>query len=112
MNNDSPVPRKRGRPPRKETAAPKKTTAKAAKNVPQPLQLADFGVPEVTAHRPVSLLEVQDSADLDVLLLDSKLAPHLLTRLSPTVALLAKGSEKAVLDALRKAGHTPKVVEA
>ncbi|MDO4245791.1 MAG: hypothetical protein Q4C89_07195, partial [Deinococcus sp.] len=66
---------------------------------------------EVTAHRPVSLLEVQDAADLDVLLLDSKLAPHLLTRLSPTVALLAKDSEKAVLDALRKAGHTPKVVE-
>ena len=67
---------------------------------------------ELTAHRPVSLLEVQDAADLDVLLLDSKLAPHVLTRLSATAALLASGSEKAVLDALRKAGHTPKVVEA
>lgn len=106
MTASKTAPKKRGRPPKQATEA--QTPARAA----QPLQLADFGVSEVTAHRPVSLLEVQDAADLDVLLLDSKLAPHLLTRLSPTVALLAKGSEKAVLDTLRKAGHTPKVVEA
>lgn len=106
MRNDSPAPKKRGRPSKKEAEA------KAPASASRPLQLTDFGVSDVTAHRPVSLLEVQDATDLDVLLLDSKLAPHLLTRLSPTVALLAKGSEKAVLDALRRAGHTPKVVEA
>jgi hypothetical protein len=67
-------------------------------------------VQTVVAHRPLSVLEVQDSADLDALLLDTRLAGQIVSRLGPTFALLTPGSEKAVLEALRKAGHLPRVV--
>ncbi|WP_161884005.1 hypothetical protein [Deinococcus alpinitundrae] len=92
------VPKKRGRPP---TAA--KPAASALPDTLPP------GV-QVVAHRPLSVLEVQDSADLDALLLDVRLAARVVSRLAPTVALLTPGSEKEVLEVLRKAGHLPKVV--
>ena len=110
-------PKKRGRPRKTaQTEAATPTTAPAstapASTAPtSTASLDSFPVGQVTAHRPVTLLEVQDSADLDVLLLDGKVGAHVLTRLSPTFALLTPGSEKAVLDALRKAGHTPRVQE-
>lgn len=115
-------PKKRGRPRKTAqtraatpTTAPASTaptsTAPASTAPSSTASLDSFPVGQVTAHRPVTLLEVQDSADLDVLLLDGKVGAHVLTRLSPTFALLAPGSEKAVLDALRKAGHTPRVQE-
>lgn len=110
-------PKKRGRP--RKTAQTKAVTPTTAPASTAPSSTApsstasldSFPVGQVTAHRPVTLLEVQDSADLDVLLLDGKVGAHVLTRLSPTFALLTPGSEKAVLDALRKAGHTPRVQE-
>lgn len=101
------TPKKRGRPPKKATVS--KTVAET--QTAATADLSRFPVSQVTAHRPVALLEVQDSADLDVLMLDNKVSSHILTRLSPTFALLTTGSEKTVLDALRKAGHTPKVQE-
>lgn len=110
-------PKKRGRPRKTaQTKAATPTTAPAStapsSTAPSSIASLDsFPVGQVTAHRPVTLLEVQDSADLDVLLLDGKVGAHVLTRLSPTFALLTPGSEKAVLDALRKAGHTPRVQE-
>lgn len=110
-------PKKRGRP--RKTAQTKAVTPTTAPASTAPSSTAPFStasldsfpVGQVTAHRPVTLLELQDSADLDVLLLDGKVGAHVLTRLSPTFALLTLGSEKAVLDALRKAGHTPRVQE-
>lgn len=105
-------PKKRGRPRKTaQTRAATPTTAPASTAPSSTASLDSFPVGQVTAHRPVTLLEVQDSADLDVLLLDGKVGAHVLTRLSPTFALLTPGSEKAVLDALRKAGHTPRVQE-
>lgn len=69
-----------------------------------------FGVDRATAHRPLSLLEVQDPADLDALL-QGRVGGMVLQRLSPQVAVLNPGSDQAVLEALKKAGHTPKVLE-
>ncbi|WP_019010780.1 hypothetical protein [Deinococcus aquatilis] len=95
------------------TDAPKKRSpptrrAKAPPTDPASLPLSR--VQTVVAHRPLSVLEVQDSADLDALLLDTRLAGQIVSRLGPTFALLTPGSEKAVLEALRKAGHLPRVV--
>lgn len=98
--------------------SPKKTTKQlaakpAAKKVvsePQPEVAVAFGVKKPTAHRPLNLIEVQDSADLDVIVQNPKIKPHVLARLSPTAALLTIGSEKTVLEVLLKAGHTPRVV--
>jgi len=67
-------------------------------------------VQRVVAHQPLSVLEVQDSADLDALLLDTRMAVQVVSRLDSRFALLVPGGEKAVLDALRKAGHLPKAV--
>ncbi|UQN09599.1 hypothetical protein [Deinococcus sp. QL22] len=94
------APKKRN-PPTKRVKTP--PTASAS----QPLL---SGVQTVVAHRPLSVLEVQDSADLDALLLDARFAGQVVSRLGPTFALLTPGSEKAVLEALRKAGHLPRVV--
>ncbi|THF69823.1 hypothetical protein E7T06_09970 [Deinococcus sp. Arct2-2] len=93
--------------PKKRTAPPKRAKTPLTAAPSQPLL---SGVQTVVAHRPLSVLEVQDSADLDALLLDARLAGQLVSRLGPTFALLIPGSEKAVLDALRKAGHLPRVV--
>ncbi|MFK7604250.1 MULTISPECIES: hypothetical protein [Deinococcus] len=94
------TPKKRGRPP-------KHAEASLTEALSLPLPPAEG----VVAHRPLSVLEVQESADLDALLLDARLAGLIVARLDPHVALLAQDSEKAVLEALRKAGHLPKVVD-
>ena len=94
------VPKKRGRPPKSGKAVPTEA-------LPQPLLP---GVQRVVAHQPLSVLEVQDSADLDALLLDTRVAGQIVSRLDSHFALLIPGGEKVVLDALRKAGHLPKVV--
>ncbi|UBV44710.1 hypothetical protein LAJ19_16245 (plasmid) [Deinococcus taeanensis] len=104
------APKKRGRPPKSGktvSPAPAPTEAQPTEAQPQPLLP---GVQRVVAHRPLSVLEVQDSADLDALLQDARVAGQVVSRLGPTFALLVPGSEKAVLEALRKAGHLPKVV--
>ena len=97
----TPAPKRRGRPP-KAAASPQGPPAAAHPT-------ATFGASEVTAHRPLGLLEVQDSADLDALMLDSRVGRCVLARLSPTFALLRPGQEQAALEALRRAGHTPRV---
>jgi len=80
-------PKKRGRPPKVRAE----------------------GEGEVIAHTPLSLLEVQESADLDALLADPRLSPHILTRLDPHFALVQPGGHALLLAALRKAGHTPRL---
>ena len=67
---------------------------------------------EVIAHTPLSLLEVQESADLDALMADPRLSPHILTRLDPHFALVRPEGQAPLLAALRKAGHTPRLAAA
>ncbi|GGJ88681.1 hypothetical protein [Deinococcus aquiradiocola] len=88
------TPKRRGRPP-KPPAAP-----------PDPLA----GVTRLTAHRPLALLEVQDAADLDALMQDPRLTPHIAARLDPLFALVLPASVERLQAALLKAGHTPKLL--
>lgn len=90
------MPRKKGAD--QETAP---TAGEAGRELPPP--------PTPTLHAPLVLIEVADGADLSALLSDSRLAPLIVARLSDTAALALPGNARALLDALRKAGHTPKV---
>ncbi|GGR74972.1 hypothetical protein GCM10008959_40150 [Deinococcus seoulensis] len=108
------TPKRRGRPPKarpEETPAPaapapaRKARAKAAPALPEPTFIPE----RLTVHAGLILLEVQDPADLDALLSDTRLSPHVAERLAPTFALLRPGTDAAALDALRRAGHTPRV---
>ncbi len=63
-------------------------------------------------HDNLPLIEVADHLILDDLYADSLAAKHLLTRLSPTLAVVAPGQMDALLARLLKLGHTPKVLEA
>lgn len=89
---------------------PRKTAARAAAAEPEPTPPPGFGATRATAHRPLSLLEVQDPADLDALL-QGRLGELVLQRLSPLLAVLKPGSDQSALDILKRAGHTPKVLE-
>ncbi|WP_407540775.1 hypothetical protein Q0M94_05095 [Deinococcus radiomollis] len=86
-------PGKRGRTPKEGQAAP----------------AASFGVGKLTAHRPLGLLEVQESTDLDALLADPRLAGQIAMRLDDRFALVLPASLERLQAALLKAGHTPKL---
>ena len=64
---------------------------------------------QVVAHEDLTLLEVSDPADLQALMLDSRVKPFVLAALSSTQAVVLPMHTKLLLEALRKAGHTPKV---
>jgi hypothetical protein len=64
---------------------------------------------QVLAHQDLSLLEVSEAADLQSLMLDARVKPLILAAVSSTQALVLPQNTKALLEALRKAGHTPKV---
>ncbi len=63
-------------------------------------------------HENLSLIEVADHLILDDLYADPHVAQFLLTRLSPTVAVVAPDQMDALLARLLKLGQTPKVLEA
>lgn len=65
----------------------------------------------VEVHMHASLLEVDNPAQLLELAADPGIRPHLLCRLSPTVALVDEGAADRLLEVLRKRGHTPKVLK-
>lgn len=62
-------------------------------------------------HENLPWIEVSDPLDLDALYADPRAAQYLLTRLGPTVAVVAPGQIDALLARLLKLGHTPKVLE-
>ena len=59
----------------------------------------------------VALLEVRSAAELVEIARDPRLGRHLLGRLSDSVALVDPGQEEALAEALRAAGHTPKMAK-
>jgi hypothetical protein len=63
-------------------------------------------------HENLPLIEVADHLILDDLYADPRAAQYLLTRLGPTVAVVAPGEMDNLLARLLKLGHTPKVLEA
>ena len=63
-------------------------------------------------HENLPLIEVSDHLTLDDLYADPRVAQFLLTRLGPTVAVVAPGQMDVLLARLLKLGHTPKVLEA
>lgn len=64
----------------------------------------------VKLHRRVCLLTTEDAVLAEELLARKKLADFILGRLTPTVLLIRTGHIQAVLDELKKMGHTPKTV--
>ena len=63
-------------------------------------------------HENLPIIEVADPLILDNLYADPRAAQFLLTRLGPTVAVVAPGEMDNLLARLLKLGHTPKVLEA
>jgi hypothetical protein len=61
-------------------------------------------------HRRVCLLLTEDAVLAEELLARKKLASEVAGRLSEKVLLIRPGRLDAVLDELRKMGHTPQVV--
>ncbi len=111
-------PKKVGRPPKvrpdTQSAAPEPVSSPPAKRGRKPKSLPDaaqpsFGVGKLTAHRPLGLLEVQEKADLDALLADPRLSPHIAMRLGDHFALVLPASLERLQAALLKVGHTPKL---
>ncbi len=62
-------------------------------------------------HRRVCLVLTEDAVLAEELLARKKLATEVAGRLSEKVLLIRPGRIEAVLDELRKMGHTPQVVK-
>lgn len=87
----------------KRTPATAAVSLQAAQLEPVPV------VGEVVLHEGLTLIEVADAADLTAIQADARLKDFILTRLSPTEAVVLPQHSQAFLKALLKAGHTPKV---
>jgi hypothetical protein len=88
---------------------PRKQPAKSAANLlDELLPLAEPGGEEL--HLGAALLQVSEPAQLLELAADSALRPFLICRLAPNVALVDPGEADRLVEALRKRGHTPKVM--
>lgn len=64
----------------------------------------------VKVHRRVSLVYTDDALLAEELLARKKLAEEILGRLTPQVLLLRPGKVQAVIEELKKMGHSPRVV--
>jgi len=64
----------------------------------------------VKLHRRVCLIMTEDALLAEELLSRKKLAQDVVGRLSDRVMLIRPGRAEAVLDELRRMGHTPQVV--
>lgn len=110
-----PAPKKRGRPPKVQvTGEPPELAPGPVKRGRQvraapKAERPQFAVGQPTVHRPLGLLEVQEAHDLDALLADPRLAPHIAMRLDERFALVLPASLERLQAALLKVGHTPKL---
>jgi hypothetical protein len=64
----------------------------------------------VKLHRNVALIRTNDPVMTEELLARKSLSRLVAGRLSDTVLLVRPEEEEAILDELRKMGHTPRVV--
>lgn len=64
----------------------------------------------IKLHRQVALLRTAEPIVTEELLARKNLARLIVGRLSPTVLLVQPEEEEALLDELRRMGHTPRVV--
>jgi hypothetical protein len=64
----------------------------------------------VKLHRRVCLIQTEDAVLAEELLARKKLAQEVAGRLTDTILLVRPGRIDAVLDELRRMGHTPQVV--
>ncbi|MGH8615842.1 MAG: hypothetical protein ACREYF_28480 [Gammaproteobacteria bacterium] len=62
-------------------------------------------------HTHLTLIEVAEPELLDELCADRRLGPLIVTRLSDHIAAVAPGRAQELIQALLKAGHTPKLIE-
>ena len=113
---EHPAPKKRGRPPKvkapdetPELALSPAKRSRKSRAVPE-AERPHFGVGQPTVHRPLGLLEVQEGHDLDALLADPRLAPHIAMRLDERFALVLPASLERLQATLLKVGHTPKLL--
>ena|ERR1700730_10122489 len=87
-------------------AAPGQTAATLLDDL---LPLAEPAVHQIHYH--AALLEVRDPSQLLELAADPVLRPFLLCRLAPNVALVDPRSAEQLAEALRRRGHTPKILQ-
>jgi len=64
----------------------------------------------VKLHKQVSLIRTTDPLLAEEILARKSLARMVVGRLSPTVLLVRPEEEEALLEELRRMGHTPRVV--
>jgi hypothetical protein len=64
----------------------------------------------VKLHRNVSLVHTEDAVLAEELLARRQLADAIAGRLTPQVLLIRPGRVEAVIEELKRMGHTPKVV--
>lgn len=64
----------------------------------------------IKLHKNVTLIRTADPILAEELLARKTLARLILGRLSPTVLLVDPEQEEALLDELRRMGHTPRVI--
>jgi hypothetical protein len=100
----------RPRSPRPSTGPPSRGMKTPAALLDELLPLAEPA--EVEVHHGAAVLEVGDPSQLLELAADTALRPFLLCRLAAQVALVDPGRADELADALRRRGHTPKIVKA
>jgi hypothetical protein len=64
----------------------------------------------IAAHMNLTVLEVADPSDLNVLLADPRIGMLIAARLSDSSAIVTPDKTEALLKALKDGGHTPKIV--
>lgn len=62
-------------------------------------------------HHDAAVLEVGDPTQLLELAADTALRSFLICRLAPNIALVDPGRAHDLVDALRRRGHTPKILK-
>jgi hypothetical protein len=99
----------KARSPRLTPPAGSESKKTAPQLLDELLPLAEPTVSEV--HHAATVLEVGDPAQLLELAADTTLRPFLLCRLAPRVALVDPGRAGELAEALRRRGHTPKILK-
>jgi hypothetical protein len=77
---------------------------------PDPNSHPPLGRTVIKLHKHVALIRTSDSILAEELLARKPLARFVAGRLSETILLVRADNEEAVLDELRRMGHTPRVV--